>query len=178
MAELTGKRIVVLVGPDYQDLELWYPRLRLLEAGAEVLIAGPTAAVTYRGRYGYPCVADVAVGGVSADDHHGLVIPGGGMPPKLRHNPAVLQLTRDFARAGRLIASICRGGLIPAAAGVYQGVRATGFADIQAELVRAGVVWDDAPVVIDRQFVSSRQPEDLPCFAKGMLELLSSRAPG
>jgi protease I len=173
MTELTNRRLLILVGPDHQDLELWYPRLRLLEAGAEVTVAGPAADLTYRGKHGYPCVPDATIAAQRASSYDGLIIPGGNMPRTLRRHAATLDLVRDFTAARKLVAAICRGGLIPAAAGVYEGVRVTSFADVSDELIRAGAVWEDAPLVIDRHFVSSRGPDDLPRFLQGILHVLS-----
>jgi len=105
-------------------------------------------------------------------DFHGLVIPGGFMPDKLRRDEKVKALTREFAAAGKLVAAICHGGWIPISAGVYQGVRVTGSPGIKDDLINAGAIWEDAPVVVDRHFVSSRKPEDLPEFCKGILAVL------
>ena len=86
----------------------------------------------------------------------------------------VLQLVRDFAAAGKLVAAICHGGWIPISAGVYRGVRVTGSPGIKDDLVNAGAIWEDAPVVIDRHFVSSRKPDDLPDFCRGILQVLTA----
>ena len=166
--------ILILIGPDYEDLELWYPRLRLIEAGAEVVVAGPVAGETYAGKNGYPCVSDAAIDDVSADDFDGLVVPGGFMPDKLRRDPAVLEIVRRFSEAGKLVAAVCHGGWIPISAGVYDGVRVTGSPGIKDDLVNAGAIWEDAPVVVDRHFVSSRKPDDLPDFCRGILEVLTA----
>jgi protease I len=107
-----------------------------------------------------------------ARDFDGLVVPGGFMPDKLRRDGDVLQLVRDFDAAGKLIAAICHGGWIPISAGVYRGVRVTGSLGIKDDLINAGAVWEDAPVVIDRHFVSSRKPDDLPDFCRGILDVL------
>lgn len=171
---LQGKRVLVLVGDTYEDLELWYPKLRLIEAGAEVVVAGPEAGRTYHGKNGYPCVSDASLADVAAAPYDGLVVPGGFMPDKLRRDPGVLQLVRDFDAAGKLIAAVCHGGWIPISAGVYSGVRVTGSPGIKDDLVNAGALWEDAPVVIDRHFVSSRKPDDLPEFCRGLIEVLSS----
>ena len=173
---LAGRRILMFVGDIYEDLELWYPKLRLIEAGAEVIVAGEKAGQEYAGKHGYPCVADAAIAPQRATDYDGLVVPGGFMPDKLRRNPDVLQLVRDFAAAGKLVAAICHGGWIPISAGVYRGVRVTGSAGIKDDLINAGAVWEDAAVVIDRNFVSSRKPDDLPHFCRGMLQVLESYA--
>ena len=169
---LAGKRILMFVGEIYEDLELWYPKLRLIEAGAEVVIAGPQAGQTYAGKNGYPCVSDAAIDEVKSEDFTGLVVPGGFMPDKLRRDPRVLELVREFDAAGKLVAAICHGGWIPISAGVYRGVRVTGSPGIKDDLVNAGAIWEDQPVVVDRHFVCSRRPDDLPDFCRGVLSVL------
>jgi protease I len=153
----------------YEDLELWYPKLRLIEAGAHVVVAGPKADAKFAGKHGYPCVADAAIAEMESVAFDGLVIPGGFMPDKLRRDPKVLQLVREFAAAGKLVAAVCHGGWIPISAGVYRGVRVTGSPGIKDDLVNAGAIWEDAPAVVDRHFVSSRKPDDLPAFCRAIL---------
>ena len=171
---LTGKRILLFVGDIYEDLELWYPKLRMIEAGAEVVVAGAEAGRTYAGKNGYPCVSDASLAEVTAEAFDGLIVPGGFMPDKLRRDPHVLQLVRDFDAAGKLVAAVCHGGWIPISAGVYRGVRVTGSPGIKDDLINAGAIWEDAPVVIDRHFVSSRKPDDLPDFCRGILQVMGT----
>ncbi len=90
-------------------------------------------------------------------------------------DPKVLQLVRDFDAAGKLVAAVCHGGWIPISAGVYNGVKVTGSPGIKDDLINAGAVWKDEAVVIDRHFVSSRKPEDLPDFCKGIRQVLTSQ---
>jgi protease I len=170
---LDAVRVLVLVGDAYEDLELWYPKLRIEEAGGHVTLAGTLQGRTYSGKHGYPCTSDAAVGDMEAADFHGIVIPGGWMPDALRRDEQVLDLVRDFAAQGKLVAAICHGGWIPISAGVYRGVRVTGSTGIKDDLVNAGAVWEDAPVVVDRHFVSSRKPADLPAFAAALVEILA-----
>jgi len=165
-------RVLVFVGDDYEDLELWYPKLRLQEAGVHVTVAGQASGVKYKGKHGYPCVSDAAIADMEADDFHGLVIPGGWMPDKLRRDAKVLSLTRGFAKAKKLVAAICHGGWIPISAGIYKGVKVTGSAGIKDDLINAGAKWEDKAMVVDRNFVSSRKPDDLPDFMKGVLKVL------
>lgn len=173
--QLQGRRVLILVGEDYEDLELWYPKLRLIEAGAEVVVAGPEANRTYAGKHGYPCNSDAAIADMHAAEFTGLIAPGGFMPDKLRRDARVLDLVRAFDKAGKLIAAVCHGGWIPISAGVYRGVRVTGSPGIKDDLVNAGAVWEDAAVVVDRHFVSSRKPDDLPDFCLGIIEVLGRR---
>lgn len=169
---LLDKRFLLFVDDLYEDLELWYPRLRLIEAGAHVTVAGPKMGEKYKGKHGYPCVADGAIEDMEEADFYGLVIPGGFMPDKLRRDPKVLGLVRDFSAKKKLVAAICHGGWIPISAGVYKGVRVTGSPGIKDDLINAGAKWEDACVVVDRHFVSSRKPDDLPDFMEGIFRVL------
>lgn len=173
MTQLAPRKILTFVGDVYEDLELWYPKLRLIEAGAEVVVAGQESGVIYAGKHNYPCRSDAAIADMQADDFDGVVVPGGFMPDKLRRDAKVLELVRDFDAAGKLIAAICHGGWIPISAGVYRGVRVTGSPGIKDDLVNAGAVWEDKPVVIDRHFVSSRKPDDLPDFCRAIIDVLA-----
>lgn len=172
MTNLTGQKILCFVGDDYEDLELWYPKLRLIEAGAQFVVAGQEAKKKYIGKNGYPCVSDIVIQGINTSDYDGLICAGGWMPDKLRRDPDVLRITREFAQASKLVAAICHGGWIPISAGVYRGVKVTGSPGIKDDLVNAGAEFEDRSVVVDRHFVSSRKPDDLPDFCKGCLEVL------
>ncbi len=167
---LNGKSFLAFVGADYEDLELWYPKLRLIEEGATFVMAGPEADKKYIGKNGYPCVSDIAIEGIDTSAYDGLICGGGWMPDKLRRDPEVLRITREFATAGKLVAAICHGGWIPVSANVYRGVKVTGSPGIKDDLVNAGGLFEDAPVVVDRHFISSRRPDDLPEFCKAILE--------
>ncbi len=167
-----GKQVLLFAGDDYEDLELWVPKMRLAEAGFAPVVAGLAAQTRYLGKYGYPCVTDASVAEVRAEDYCGLVIPGGWMPDKLRRDACVCELTRQFAGTGKRVAAICHGGWIPSSAGVYRGVRATGSLGIRDDLLNAGALWEDREAVVDRHFVSSRAPADLPAFCRAMLAVL------
>ncbi|HWL08863.1 MAG TPA: type 1 glutamine amidotransferase domain-containing protein [Planctomicrobium sp.] len=169
---LDGLRLLCFVGDIYEDLELWYPKLRLEEAGAHVTIAGPKAGKSYSGKHGYPCVADATISEMEADDFYGVICPGGFMPDVLRRDPKVQELVRLFSDRGQLVAAICHGGWIPISAKVYGGVRVTGSLGIKDDLENAGAIWEDASVVVDRNFISSRRPGDLPDFCREIIRFL------
>jgi len=169
---LAGKRVLLFTGDIYEDLELWYPKLRLIEAGVATVVAGEEAGKTYAGKNGYPCVADATIRDMRSTDFDGLVVPGGFMPDKLRRDAKVLELVREFFEAGKPVAAICHGGWIPISAGIYKGVRVTGSPGIKDDLINAGGIYEDAAVVVDRNSVSSRKPDDLPDFCRALIELL------
>lgn len=165
-------RILTFVDDIYEDLELWYPKIRLEEEGWQVVVAGPAAGQTYKGKHGYPCKSDAALAGQQAADFNGLLIPGGFMPDKLRRDPKVLSLVREFHAAGKPIAFICHGGWIPISAGILRGRRATGSLGIKDDLVNAGAVWVDEACVVDGHLISARTPVDLAPFAAGFVAAL------
>ncbi|HWQ28982.1 MAG TPA: type 1 glutamine amidotransferase domain-containing protein [Dehalococcoidia bacterium] len=169
---LTGKTVAVLAEDLYEDLELWYPTLRLREEGATVNLAG-TGARTYRGKNGYPVEVDTDVSKLSAADLDAIVIPGGYAPDRLRRYPEVLSLVRDAFQQGKVVAAICHAAWVPISAGIVRGRRATCFFAIKDDLVNAGAVYEDAPVVVDGTFITSRQPSDLGHFCRAIIAALS-----
>lgn len=171
------KRIAAVVDDIYEDLELWYPRLRLEEEGWKVVVAGPAAGKTFSGKHGYPCRSEAAFTDLHAADFDGLLVPGGFAPDRMRRDPHVLQLCRDIHAAGKLLAFICHAGWVPISAGILRGRRATSTVGIRDDMVNAGVSWVDAPLVVDGNLVSSRTPADLPLFAKGMVDWLRQASP-
>ena len=158
----------------YEDLELWYPKLRMIEEGADVVVAGAERGKIYLGKHGYPCKSDAALNDVSADDFDALIIPGGFSPDRLRRLPKVLELTKAIHEAKKPVAHICHAGWIPISAGIVKGFRCTSTPGIKDDLINAGADWVDEPLVVDRNMVSSRRPDDLPDFCRGIIELLAS----
>lgn len=173
MSILDGKRVLIFVGDDYEDLELQYPKYRLLEAGANVVVAGLDAGVTYKGKHGYPQTSQARIEDLNAPDFDGLVIPGGWMPDKLRRYEAVKRITKQIHDAGKCVASICHGPWIDISAGIVKGATYTSTPGLTDDLRNAGATWVDKPVVIDRNHVTSRRPDDLPDFCRGILEVMS-----
>jgi len=165
---------LILVESNYEDLELWYPKLRLIEAGCEVKVAG-TGEKSYPSKHGYPCAVDGNVEDFTPDQFQLLVVPGGWAPDRLRRYPAVLELVRGFARADKIIASICHGGWVLISADVVRGRRMTSVPAIRDDMKNAGALWVDEPVVVDGTFVSAQVPRDLPEFCRQIISLLQAR---
>ena len=165
------KTLLTFVDDLYEDLELWYPKLRLEEAGYATRMAALEIKV-YRGKHGYPARADLLVKDARSEDFCGLLVPGGFMPDKLRREAKVLSLTREFFEQGKLIAFICHGGWIPISAKILKAKRATGSPGIKDDLENAGAIWVNEPVVVDGNLISSRTPVDLALFAKAMVDFL------
>ncbi len=172
---LDGKIVLFFAGPLYEDLELWYPKIRLEEEGARTVVAG-TGEKTYQGKRGYPLTVDTSVDEIRAADFDGLVIPGGYAPDIMRRSQKLLQLTREIYQAGKPVAFICHAGWVPISAGIVKGKRGTSVGAIKDDLVNAGLLWEDSPVVVDGNLISSRTPADLPQFCKALIAALEKQS--
>jgi protease I len=166
--------VLMLVGPEYEDLEVWYPKLRLEAAGYQVPVAGLGEAL-YRGKHGYPCPTDGHVDDFSTADLAGVIAPGGWAPDKIRRNPSALDIVRRVNAEGGLVATICHGPWILISAGILKGRRLTSTVGIRDDVVNAGAEWVDAPVVEDGNLVSARVPKDLPLFGEAIVDWLRAR---
>lgn len=172
--ELAGKRILIQVADTYEDLELWYPRLRMEEAGARVVVAGiDPMRRDYKGKNGYPCTADAALKDMRAEDFDALIIPGGFAPDIIRRDRQALELTRAFHESGKPVAFICHAGWVPISARIVRGRRVTGCIALKDDFENAGAIWEDASVVVDGNLVSSRRPADLPDFCAAIIDLMA-----
>lgn len=169
------KHILAIIDDVYEDLELWYPKIRLEEESWNVVVAAPQAEKLYKGKHGYPCVSDAAIADVAADDYDALLVPGGFAPDKLRRDPKVLDLVREFDAAGKPVAHICHAGWILISAGVLKGKKTTSTVGIKDDMNNAGAEWVDEAVVIDGNQIASRTPKDLAAFSKALVEMIRGR---
>lgn len=170
---LTGKTVLFFVGPQYEDLELWYPKIRLEEEGARTVVAG-LGEKTYQGKKGYPVTVDANVDDLYAETFDGLVIPGGYAPDHMRRSQRLLAITRAVAEAGKPVAFICHAAWVPVSAGILRGRKVTCVKAIKDDVVNAGATYLDEAVVVDGNLISSRTPADLPDFSRALIRALAT----
>lgn len=170
--DLKGKRVAILVDNVYQEMEVWYPLYRFREAGAEVVTVGAKAGETYTSKLGYPVKCDRSYDEVTAADLDGVIVPGGYAPDLIRRYPRANQLVKDLDAQGKLVAAICHGLWVSCSAGILKGRRTTCFFAIRDDVVNAGGLYEDSEVVVDRNLVSSRKPDDLPAFCREAIKVV------
>ncbi|MBK7906620.1 MAG: type 1 glutamine amidotransferase [Gemmatimonadetes bacterium] len=171
---MTPPTVAILIGPDYEDLEVWYPKLRLEAAGISAPLVGVPGQV-FSGKHGYPAPVDVSIDDVDTANLAGVLAPGGWAPDKIRRDPRALQLVRNVHERGGLVATICHGPWILISAGIVRGRRLTSTVGIRDDVVNAGAEWVDAPVVTDGNLISSRVPKDLPAFGEALVGWFEGR---
>ena len=170
--QLQGKRIAILAESQYQEMELWYPYYRFIEAGADVDVVAPEAGKTYQSKMGYPVTANVGIDEANVADYDAVVVPGGFAPDFMRRTPAMVDFVRRADEAGRIVAAICHAGWLLASAGAIRGRQATCFFGIKDDLVNAGAEYLDQEVVRDGNVITSRAPADLPAFCRQIIGAL------
>lgn len=170
---LKEKRIAVLVGPGYEDLEFWVPFMRLKEEGAAVTIVGPESGAEYASKHGcLTATAQVSADDIAAADFDGVVVPGGWAPDKLRRYEGITNLVRDTYEQGKIVASICHAGLVLISAGIVKGHRATGSQGIKDDLINAGATWVDESAFREDNLVWGRVVADIPNFCRELIAAL------
>ena len=173
--KMQDAQVAVLAENQYQELELWYPLLRLREAGANVLTVAPSADQLYGSKLGYPVKADLAISEVQPEQLDALIIPGGFAPENFRRTPAIVSLVRKVHEQGSLVAAICHAGWLLASAGIAKGKRVTCVAIIKDDVINSGGNYVDEPVVRDGNLITSRLPGDLPDFGRAIVQYLEEQ---
>ncbi|HLH72110.1 MAG TPA: DJ-1/PfpI family protein, partial [Chloroflexota bacterium] len=115
--ELSNRKVAVLAENDYEDLEIWYPLIRLQEAGAEITVVGTGSAAAYSGKHGLVVKVDKNADEVNARDFDAVIVPGGWAPDRLRRYPAVLKLVKEADSQGKVVGAICHAGWVLCSAG-------------------------------------------------------------
>ncbi len=167
-------KVAVLVEDLYQVLEVWVPYYRLKEAGFETVLVG-SGKGEYKSKEGYPAREELGIQQARAEDFDGVVIPGGFAPDLMRRHPEMAAFVRSVSDAGGMVAAICHGGWILVSADVLHHKKATSFFAIRDDMVNAGADYQDKPVVVDGNLITSRKPDDLPAFCQAMITFLENK---
>lgn len=175
---MAERRVVFLLGHGFEDSEFRVPYDRLREAGVRVHVAGPSKGDTlvgYRGRERVK--ADLGIDDIRVESYDALVIPGGYSPDHLRADERFVRFVQDFDQSGKPLAAVCHGPQLLITAGLVRGRRLTAWRTIQDDLRKIGAEVPDEPLVTDRNWITSRKPDDLEVFSEGILRALHVERP-
>jgi protease I len=172
--ELKSKKIAILATHGFEQSELEVPRDRLKQAGATVdivsLRAGEIKGWDMKD-WGRPVKVDKTLDQASPSDYDAIVLPGGQINPDLlRVEPAALKFIRDIFDAKKIVAAICHAPWLLIESGIAKGRKMTSYKSIKTDLINAGAIWQEAPVVVDQGVITSRNPGDLDAFTKKIIE--------
>ena len=180
-ASMQGRKVAILATDGVEEVEITEPMKALKEAGAQVTVVSPKSGqiqamnndVEPAGRI----PVDVEVGAAQPDQFDALILPGGTTnPDKLRMDGQAVAFVRHFVDGNKPIAAICHGPWTLVEAGGVRGRKMTSWPSLQTDLRNAGAEWVDQECVRDGSLVTSRNPNDLPAFCKGMVELFGEEA--
>jgi protease I len=177
-----GLRVAILATDGVEDAELKDPRKALDEAGAKTTLIAPKAGKIQSFNHSDKASqynVDKTLDQVRADQFDAVLLPGGAMnADTIRVHPRAQEFVREMNQAGKPIAFICHAPWLLVSAGLVKGRSITSYHTIQDDIRNAGGKWQDAEVVQDKNWVSSRQPSDIPAFNRSMIELFAEQSSG
>ena len=175
--ELSGMKVAIIATQDFEESELTEPQKALESAGAKTVVISQKPGKIQAVRHDEKSIqvdVDMTFDQVQASEFDAVQIPGGALnADTLRVVPEAQEFVREMDRNGRPIAVICHGPWLLVSAGLVRGRKMTSYHTIQDDIRNAGAQWEDAECVRDKNWVSSRQPSDLPAFNREMIRLFS-----
>lgn len=175
--DLTGKQVAFLATCGFEQVELTGPWDAVKAAGGvPVLVSLESGKIQGMNHDEKADQFDVdkTIDEVSAEDFHGLVLPGGvANPDTLRTHAAAVDFVRDFFKQSKPVAAICHGPWMLVEADVVEGRQVTSWPSLKTDLLNAGAKWVDEQCVCDEGLVTSRNPDDLPAFCDKLVEELA-----
>jgi protease I len=178
MSKLINFRVAVIATDGFEESELTEPVQALKKAGAKVTIVslapGEIQGVRHDLDKTIKVKVDRTIADISADEFDAVHLPGGTVnADSLRMVPEVQAFLRDMQAAVKPMAAICHAPWELVSAGLVPGRTLTSYHTLQDDIRNAGGTWVDRPVVEEGNWVTSRQPGDLPAFNQAMLSLFT-----
>lgn len=172
---LQGLKAVVLLAPEFEDLEFWVPVMRLQEEGAQLVVAGAHSNENLTGKHGIPAKTDASFDSINTAEFDAVLVPGGWAPDKLRRYEHVKRILKEMDQSGKVVGMICHAGLVGISAGIVGGHNATGSAGIKDDLINAGATWLDEPAFRSGNQVWGRVVADIPYYCRELVQALLER---
>ena len=177
--QLNGMRVAIIVSDDFEQVELTEPRQALQQAGAETVLIAPKPGQVQGMQHDQKAQSfpvDQTLDQANPDQFDAILLPGGALNADfLRMQPKAQEFVRRFDQQGKPLAAICHAPWLLVSAGLVKGRTLTSYHTIQDDIRNAGGSWQDREVVRDRNWVTSRQPSDIPAFNRELLALFAER---
>jgi protease I len=174
-----NKKVAILVDNYFEQAEFEAPLQALKDNGVPADIVSTDQkdlTALQHVQQGDSFTADRLLQETESADYDALVLPGGAVnADKLRMNQKARQWVTDFLDAGKPVAAICHAPWLLVSADAIEGRRLTSYYTLQDDIRNAGGEWADFPVLVDRNLITSRQPDDLPQFCDALLEAIGTK---
>jgi protease I len=174
---LEGLRVAILANDAFEQIEMTEPRRALENAGAVTMLISPQPGEIHgfnHDKQADTFKVDLALDSADPDDFDALLLPGGALnADKLRMVPKAQQFVRRFDQDDKPMAVICHAPWLLVSSGLVDGRTLTSYYTLQDDVRNAGGVWQDREVVRDHNWVTSRNPKDIPAFNQAMLDLFA-----
>ncbi len=164
------KKAVIVVGPAVEDTEFAYPYYRLQEDDFIVDVAS-NGAGDIVAKYGLPIKVNVDIKKLNVDDYDMIIVPGGlESPDRLRQIPELLNFIKEMNNANKVITSVCHGPWVLISAGIVNGKNMTTYVGCKDDLINAGAIYHDVPVISDGNIVTAPHFRDNAVWIKETLK--------
>lgn len=167
--------IAVLVAEGFHDGEAYMPIGYLFNQGYDITVIGPDRGKVKAYNSEFTINIEKSVTEVTPDDFDALILPGGRGPEVLREDDRVIEFVKAFWKTGKVTAAICHGPQVLVTADLIKGYTSSGTGSIKEEIEQAGAVYADSTVVVDRNLITSRNPQDLNNFSTSIVEALKKQ---
>jgi protease I len=173
---LKGVRVAILATDGVEKVELTLPRLALEEAGADTVLIAPKPQIQSmkHDEKDERFAVDIALKDANPEEFDAVLLPGGALnADKLRMETAARDIVQQMDSVGKPVAAICHAPWLLVSANLVKGRRLTSYYTLQDDIRCAGGEWEDAEVIVDRNWVTSRKPDDIPAFNREMRTLFA-----
>lgn len=179
---VNGRKVAILATDGFEQIELTSPREALEKAGAQCMVIAPKVGeiqgMKHHDKAGRTRV-DLDLGSARPDEFDAVLLPGGVINgDALRIDKKAQDFVRQIDAAGKPVFVICHGGWILVSSGLVKGRKMTSWPTLQDDIRNAGGAWEDREVIRDRNWISSRKPDDLPAFNRAIVEALGEPRKG
>src|SRR4051794_5227382 len=174
---LDGMRVAILLADDFEQVEMTEPRKALEQAGAKTMLIAPKAGTVQGFNHDTKAdsfAVDQTLDQANPDQFDAVLLPGGALNADfLRVQPKAQEFVKRMQQAGKPIAVICHAPWLLVSAELVRGRTLTSYHTIQDDIRNAGGNWQDREVIRDGNWVTSRQPSDIPAFNHEMLAMFA-----